>query len=346
MHGIDFRNQPVKEIEAILTQKEFSPQKINNFKNAIRTQNILEIKNLKNVKNPEQLTSLLPFQPLSLIKSIKDKNNNEKFIFKTFDNHFIESVLMPDKADISICISVQAGCRFNCSFCRTGKIGFIRDLFAHEILDQVRQINILRVIPERISCISFMGMGEPFDNLPNCMLALHWIGSNFGWQISRRKVTFSTSGCISFDEFFKYDKLPNLALSLHFADEYKRKKYMNKSEITLPKLKEYLIEYTKREKNPVSIEYCLMKNINDSALDAECLAEYLYGLPCKVNLMNFNPISNSNFKPVESIVIEKFKKKLKEKKIPVLFRKSLGVEINAGCGQLGEILGKLSKSES
>ncbi len=336
MNKMDFRNNPVFYIEEIF-KKNFNNEKINNFKKNFNKQDIKFLNELKGFKDRNKIFNLLPFNTMQIKMSKKDREGNEKFIFNTNDGNLIESVLMPDKKNISVCVSTQIGCKFNCTFCNTGQMGFIRDLLPHEILEQIRLININRIIPEkkRISCISFMGMGEPFDNLKNSMTALDWISSNWGFQISRKKITFSTSGCITFKNFFSYPDLPNLAVSLHSAIESKRRQLLPYAKISLEKLKLSMIEYVERTKKQISIEYCLFKNFNDSGIDAEKLCEYLKGLPCKVNLLHYNKISDCNFNPVSTKAIFNFKKILKVNNIPAIYRKSLGTKINAGCGQLG-----------
>lgn len=331
----DFRNYPKETVENIFKHHNFSMHKINNFKKAFRTTAITSLSTLKGVKGLSHIIPELPFQPLTLLKSINDEKGNEKFLFKTFDDHTIESVLMPDKKNISICVSVQAGCKFGCTFCNTAKLGFKRNLYCHEILDQIRQINILRILPRRLSCVSFMGMGEPLDNLAHCMQAFDWITSTWGYQVGRQKITFSTSGCVSFDRILAYKYLPNLAVSIHSAIEKKRKTIMPSAKISLAQLKTSILEYIKKYKKHISIEYCLFKTVNDGEEDALALAEYLRDVPCKVNLLNYNATHNSPYQPVPEEVLEQFKSLLKSKKITVLYRKSLGAKIKAGCGQLG-----------
>jgi 23S rRNA (adenine2503-C2)-methyltransferase len=214
-------------------------------------------------------------------------------------------------------------------------MGFKRNLTTHEILDQIRQINILRIIPKKLSCISFMGMGEPFDNIENCMKAVDWINSNYGYKIGREKITFSTSGSLPFEKFLSYDKLPNLAVSIHFTDDKKRRKYMKGAKIPLPKLKQYMMEYCKKTGKQISVEYCLIDSINDGDDDLDGLVIFLKGLKSKVNLLNYNKTINSGFMPADENRIIYFKNQLKNHRIPVIYRKSLGKNIDAGCGQLG-----------
>lgn len=336
MASIDFRDFKVKEVEEILKQHKFNNDKIKNFKKEFIRQKIDNLGALKNVRDSIKLSQILPFKVLKIVDIKKDKEGNEKFIFLTYDNFFVESLLMKSKKDISVCVSTQIGCRFSCKICNTGKIGFYRNLYPHEIIEQIKEIYLNSVYPERIRCVSFMGMGEPFDNLDFCMHALEWISSDWTFKISRKKITFSTSGCVDFKNFFSYEKLPNLAISLHSAIESKRREIMPNAKIPLSVLKEYMIEYVKRTKKQISIEYCLIENFNDSKDDIFALINYLHDIPCKVNLLNYNPIVSNKYKKVSENKIFEVIKLLEEAKIPALYRKSFGSEINAACGQLGE----------
>jgi len=335
MQITDFRDKKLKTVEKLLLSNNIGIEKIKNFKKQFRNQYVSKIDELKNIRDVRKFADILPFNILKLENSVKDPSGNEKFVFRTSDNCFIESVLMPDKKNISICVSTQVGCRLGCAICQTGKIGFIRNLYPHEILEQIRYVFTNRILPERLACISFMGMGEPFDNLKNSMLAVEWISSDWGWQLSNKKITFSTSGCIDFKKLLSYEKPLNLALSLHSANENKRKQIIPCAKITLSKLKKSMIDYAKIVKNYVSIEYCLIKGFNDSKEDIEILIDYLKDIPVKINLLNYNKINDCNFSPVPDKKITEVMNILKENKISVIYRKSLGVDIGAGCGQLG-----------
>jgi 23S rRNA (adenine2503-C2)-methyltransferase len=331
----DFRNNSLFIIENIFILNGFTNLKINNFKKSFRTFEFDNLSFLKGVKGLDKITADLPFRTLEIEKSVKDENGNEKFVFKTFDGFRIESVFMPNKDSISVCVSTQIGCRMGCTFCRTGFLGFKRNLMPDEILEQVRLIYRDRVRPAKLDCVTFMGMGEPFDNLENCKIAFEWIISSWGYQVGRQKITFSTIGTHKFPDFLKWENLPNLAVSLHSAIPEKRKALIPSAVLQLDILKNYLTDYTGRTKKQVTIEYCLFKGINDKNEDIDALADYLKGIKCKINLLNYNKNDRSLYQELTSDEISIFKDKLKEKGIPVLYRKSLGTGIGAGCGQLG-----------
>jgi 23S rRNA (adenine2503-C2)-methyltransferase len=334
MDNIDFRNNPAEKLTLYLEENGFSAEKIKKFKQSFRN-NIADQKNIKSFKNKDNIIENLPFQPLKIFKTIKDHSGNEKFIFLTNDNLKIESIYMPNNTNNSICVSTQIGCRMKCIFCKTGLSGFKRNLMTHEILEQVRIIYQSRIFPEKIICVAFMGMGEPFDNLLNSYNAFLWLGSDWGYQIAREKITFSTILNNNIDDFFDLEKLPNLAISLHSADEITRRKLIPNSHINFEEIRKFIIRYTERTKKQVTIEYCLINGVNDTVHDAEKLAKFLYNYKCKVNVLNYNKIEDFSFSPSSENTINEFINVLKKNNIPAIFRKSLGTDINAGCGQLG-----------
>jgi 23S rRNA (adenine2503-C2)-methyltransferase len=332
---VDFRNRPHVQINALFQEHGFSTRRILNFKKAFREQPVDRLQDLKGVRDLDPLIPQLPLQQLFVEKVLTDDHGNQKFAFRTADGLLVESVLMPEKHPPSICISVQAGCRFGCRFCSTGRLGFSRSLLPHEMLDQVRQVFQGGVFPRTLGCVTFMGMGDPFDNIKNCGIAFDWIRSEWGWCIGSKKITFSTLGAVGWNEFFSLPTLPNLAVSLHSAVEEKRGRLMPRSTLSLPELKSRMRRFTERTNKQVSIEYCLLRGVNDSREDAKALAQYLRGLPCKINLMNYNPLKNDDFQPVAPEELLRFKTWMREAGFHVLHRKSLGVDIGAGCGQLG-----------
>jgi 23S rRNA (adenine2503-C2)-methyltransferase len=290
---------------------------------------------LKGVSGMRAIIPSLPFAPLSLLDVVGDSRGNTKFLFETRDGHSIESVVLAGKRAPSVCVSVQVGCRFRCSFCQTGKLGFKRNLLPAEILDQVRQMYQRSIAPSHLLCVSFMGMGEPFDNIESCGRAYEWLLSSWGWYLGAKKITFSTTGTLNWDRFFELDPLPNLAVSLHSAAEEVRRALMPRVSVGLPELKARMERYAELASKSVSIAYCLFKGVNDSRGDARLLADYVRGLRCKVNLIDFNPISESAFSPVGERRVAEFRSWLVEMGVSALHRKSLGTEIGAGCGQLG-----------
>jgi 23S rRNA (adenine2503-C2)-methyltransferase len=332
---LDFRNMGTERVERIFTESGFSGRSIDNFKRAFRTQPLDELSRLRGVSRLEKVLPSLPFSPLRLLDVREDSRGNAKYRFETRDGRGIESVVLSGKKSPSVCVSVQAGCRFGCAFCQTGKLGFGRNLLPAEMLDQVRQMYQRSVAPSPLRCVSFMGMGEPFDNIANCAMAFDWLRSGWGWYLGAKKVTFSTSGALNWDRFFALDPLPNLAVSLHSADENVRRSLMPRVPVGLPELRDHMHRYSSVTNTSVSVAYCLFKGVNDGRADAERLADYLGGLRCKVNLIDCNPIPDGAFVPAGEARIAEFRSWLVDRGVSALHRKSLGTEILAGCGQLG-----------
>jgi 23S rRNA (adenine2503-C2)-methyltransferase len=331
----DFRNSGVEEVHRLFAEKGFSEHRIGNFKRAFRTQPQTDLRSLKGVSGMEAVLPSLPFSPLRLVDVLEDTRGNEKYLFETRDGHSIESVVLAGKRAPSVCVSVQAGCRFRCAFCQTGKLGFRRNLLPAEMLDQVRQMYQRSIAPGHLLCVSFMGMGEPFDNIENCGRAYEWLRSSWGWYIGAKKITFSTTGALNWERFFALNPLPNLAVSLHSPSEEVRRALMPRASIGLSELKAFMIRYTALTNTRVSIAYCMLEGVNDSREDARMLADYVSGLRCKINLIDYNPISDGVFVPVGDGKIAEFRSWLDERGVSAFQRRSLGTEICAGCGQLG-----------
>ncbi len=285
--------------------------------------------------------------PLTLEdRQISSIDGTEKFLFKTIDNHFIESVLIKNDMNdegsrLTICISSQVGCPMGCKFCETAKIGFIRNLTTGEILDQVCQIR--RITGLSNNNIVFMGMGEPLLNYDNVMKTADIMNYTFGFHLSVRKITISTCGILPAIERYIDEKRPyNMALSLNDTDPEKRiinmpveKKYPFK------KIAEMLHRKFPVSRNRLTIEYIMRKD-NISVDDAARLKKMFKYARVKLNLIPLNPGNHTLPIPSKS-EIEAFVKELEIMNIPVSIRKSMGSDISGACGQLS---GKKYKSNS
>jgi len=270
---------------------------------------------------------------LKLVERLQSSDGTEKFLFSLEDGNTIESVLIPDEDRFTLCISSQAGCAIGCQFCLTGKSGLVRSLKSYEIVDQIIAVNRI-ISPEKVTNIVFMGMGEPLMNFDNVVESLWRIIQFIG--ISKRKITVSTAGIVP-----KMLLLPlkapdiNLAVSLNAADNETRNRLMpiNKKyaiESLISACKKYPLQSGRR----ITFEYVMIDGINDSPDDAHRLTKLLKGVQCKINLIPFNPHSESDFKrPTEKRVLE-FQKILLNKNIRALIRESRGQDILAACGQL------------
>lgn len=278
---------------------------------------------------------------INLLSRQASKDGTEKFLFALEDGESIESVLIPDKDRLTLCISSQAGCTMGCGFCLTGKIGFRRNLKAYEIVDQI--ITVMKVkgaelkvksSANPITNIVFMGMGEPLLNLDEVAEALKRITEFMG--ISKRRITLSTSGIApKIIELYKKAPHINLAISLNAADNKTR-------DLIMPINKKYPIEALLNacRKIPLSpgssitFEYVMLDGINDRPSDAQNLVRILRGIPSKVNLIPLNPYEGSKLKRPSDKKVFAFQKVLINAGINAFIRKSKGQDILAACGQL------------
>jgi 23S rRNA (adenine2503-C2)-methyltransferase len=270
---------------------------------------------------------------LEVIQRQRSSDGTEKFLFQLEDSQTMESVLIPDKDRLTLCISSQVGCAMGCSFCLTGKSGLTRNLRAWEIVDQILSVNRI-ISPQKITNIVLMGMGEPLANFEEVIEAVRRIISLFG--ISKRKITLSTAGLVP-KILELAGKAPdiNIAISLNATTDEVRNRIMpiNKK-YPIRSLLEACRRYPLKPQRRITFEYVLIGGINDSAGDAGRLARLLKGIRCKVNLIPLNPHQESELqRPLDSAVLD-FRNVLKANNITALIRESKGQDILAACGQL------------
>lgn len=268
----------------------------------------------------------------------KSSDGTIKNAVKLFDGLVVESVLIPTDSRSTACVSSQVGCSLNCTFCATAKLKRMRNLNPDEIYDQVVAIDQeSRLYHDRpLSNIVFMGMGEPLMNYKNVLEAIDKITSDEGLGMSPKRITVSTSGVPKMIKKLADDEVKfHLAVSLHSAIQEKRQQIMPFAEsFTLPDLRgalEYWYEKTKRR---ITYEYIVWRDINDQWDDIEALVTFCKYVPCKVNLIEYNPIGDDGFKQADPSAIQDYIDALEEARIPVTVRRSRGKDIDAACGQL------------
>ena len=289
-----------------------------------------------------ELAQVAYISNLGLADRQRSKDGTEKFLFSLEDGHAIESVLIPDKDRLTLCISSQVGCAMGCGFCLTGIAGLVRNLKAHEIIDQIISVNRL-IAPRRITNIVLMGMGEPLANFDEVVEALWRITGLMG--ISKRRITLSTSGIVPrMLELTAKAPDVNLAISLNATTEEVRSRIMpiNRT-YSIKELLDACRRYPLKPRRRITFEYVLIGGVNDTRADAKRLVNMLKGIPCKVNLIPYNPHDQSNMKrPSQETVLE-FQKVVADGNVTVLIRESKGQDILAACGQLR---GKQKSSEN
>ena len=300
---------------------------------------------LKSVKSIDEMTDLSvkfreELKKIAVVTDIKIKvkqvssDGTIKYLIEYPDGECVETVLMrfDNRANLTACVSSQIGCAVNCSFCATGKRGFIRNLSYKEIIEQV--LTIQRDTGLKVTNIVFMGQGEPLLNLENVLKAMEIFNENF--QIGARRLTVSTSGIVpKIYELAENDMQSTLAISLHAPDHEIRKKLMPvENKYDMKELKLALKKYVEKTGRRITIEYLLIKGLNDSPESAKELAEYLSDIKCNINLIPYNPTEQNDYQKPSNNTIQKFKYLLEHSGKKVTVRLERGADIDAACGQL------------
>ena len=300
---------------------------------------------LKSVKNIDDMTDLSvkfreELKKAAVVSNVKIKvkqvssDGTIKYLIEFPDGECVETVLMrfDNRANLTACVSSQIGCAVNCSFCATGKRGFIRNMTYKEIVEQV--LTIQRDTGLKVTNIVFMGQGEPLLNLDNVRKAMEIFNENF--QIGARRLTVSTSGIIpGIYKLAENDMQSTLAISLHAPNHEIRRKLMPiEDKYNMSDLKTALKKYVDKTGRRITIEYLLAKDLNDTPQAAKELAEYLSDIKCNVNLIPYNPTAKNDYQRPSNNTIQKFKYLLEHSGKKVTIRLERGADIDAACGQL------------
>jgi 23S rRNA (adenine2503-C2)-methyltransferase len=308
----------------------------------IYTGYVLSFDEMTNIAKAERtlLSSAFSIVKPNIIRAEMSGDGTRKYLFALEDGHAIESVLIPDEDRQTLCISSQVGCQQGCRFCLTGSSGFIRNLSACEIVDQVLEISrILRREKTRgITNIVLMGMGEPLANFDAVRTALGVITSDKGLGFSPRRVTVSTDGLVpEMEKLGKSGLKVNLAISLNAATDEVRNKIMPVNRrYPIKELLDACRRYPLEPRRRLTFEYVMLRGVNDSPEDAARLAKLLKNIKCKVNLIPFNPFPGSELKRPDETTVRRFQKVLLDQHYTAPVRGSRGRDISAACGQLRE----------
>ena len=287
-----------------------------------------------------------------LMVSQKSLDGTRKWLLDVGTGNGVETVFIPEAERGTLCISSQVGCALECTFCSTGRQGFNRNLSTSEIIGQLWWANkAMGVTPKNervISNVVMMGMGEPLANFDNVVAALSIMLDDHGYGLSRRRVTVSTSGMVPQMDRLK-DVMPvALAVSLHASNDAVRdeivplnKKYPLKS--LMAACQRYLV---KAPRDFITFEYVMLDGINDKAQHARELIELVRDVPCKFNLIPFNPFPNSGYERSSNENIRVFRDILQQAGFVVTVRKTRGDDIDAACGQLaGQVQDKTRRQQ-
>ena len=336
----DIRKLSLNDIKEFLVaqgEKPFRAKQIYEWLWKKSSQSFDEMSNLS-LKLREVLQEHFEIRPIQIANFQASQDQTLKFAFQLADQHFIEGVLIPAQDRMTACVSSQVGCSLTCKFCATGYMDRKRNLEAGEIYDQVVRINQASMdhYQKPLSNIVFMGMGEPLLNYQNVLKGIHYITSPEGLHMASKRITVSTAGIAKMIKKLGDDDVKfNLALSLHAANDQKRSQIMPINEHNnLPVLEEALNYFYARTKNRITFEYIVFNNFNDSLQDAEELYIFSKKVPSKINIIEYNPIQEADFKNTEEDRLDQFANYLQDKGVVVNVRRSRGKDIDAACGQL------------
>lgn len=299
-----------------------------------------------------KLKETAEIRPPEVIEQLDSVDGTRKFLIKVTGGSIVETVFIPEGERGTLCVSSQAGCSLDCSFCSTGKQGFDRDLTAAEIIGQVwiaaKSFDQLKPGgPRRVTNVVLMGMGEPLMNFDPVVDAMNLMMHDNAYGISKRRVTLSTSGVVpALDRLSQYTDAC-LAISLHAPNDALRNELVpiNKKypiAMLLDSAQRYIADMPDTHRK-ITIEYTLIDQVNDRPWHAEELAELLKDVPVKINLIPFNPFKLSNYKRVSNNALRRFQDILMAKGFITTVRTTRGEDIDAACGQLAGTVKDMTK---
>jgi 23S rRNA (adenine2503-C2)-methyltransferase len=337
---IEIRNLNLEELTASMTlinEKSFRAKQIYEWLWRKNAGSFDEMTNLS-VSLREKLKTHYRIDKITLEDQQISSDKTIKCAFSVEQGKVVEGVLIPTSSRMTACISSQVGCSLACTFCATGRLKLLRNLTAGEIYDQVvylkNEAESRYNIP--LSNIVYMGMGEPLLNYKNVLRSIDFLTSDDGLGMSPKRITVSTAGISKMIRKLGDDEVKfNLALSLHAANDQKRNKIMEINESNnLEELSDALRYFHEKTGSRVTFEYIIFKDFNDTIDDARELARFARCVPCKINIIEYNPIDGGEFSQADPKKVNDFASFLESKNLIVNVRRSRGKDIDAACGQL------------
>ena len=326
---------------ALLNLQKFTAKQIADWVYVKRESKVDEMTNIS-VRNRDILKKKFEVGISLPIETQVSEDGTQKLLYNTNKGKLIESVLIPDEERLTLCISAQVGCKMNCDFCMTGKMGFQDNLSVNEILNQVYS----SPNSEDLTNIVFMGMGEPLDNYENVMQSIEILSADYGLAWSPKRITVSTIGVTPKLELFLEESKCHLAISLHSPMSDQRQTIMPiEKKYPIAEIIELLSGYDWSKQRRLSFEYIMFDGVNDSLIYARELIKLLSGLYCRVNLIRFHAIPGSSLKSASNETMVKFRDFLTSKGIICTIRASRGEDISAACGMLSTEKQKRNKKE-
>ena len=337
---IDIRSLSLDKLKAHLVSLEEPGFRAKQIYEWLWTKAALHFEEMTNLPKTlrEKLDEVFAINAATIHQSHFSADKTIKSIFKLYDENKIEGVLIPAQDRMTACVSSQVGCSLTCKFCATGYMERKRNLNPDEIFDQV--VLIGRQAKENyqtsLTNIVYMGMGEPLLNYANVLKSIERITAPDGLNMAAKRITVSTAGIAKMIKKLGDDQVRfNLALSLHAANDEKRNTIMPINEQnSLKALADALKYFFAKTKNPVTYEYIVFHDFNDTLQDAAELVIFCKHIPCKVNIIEYNPIALADYKNAEGDKIDAFANYLRKQGINTNIRRSRGKDIDAACGQL------------
>lgn len=337
----DVRALSLSDLTMVMAEWGEKPFRAKQVREWLRRKSVTSFDQMTNVSEylRQRLTETFDLPAAILADKQVSSDGTIKCAFSVDNGKVVEGVLIPTSTRMTACISSQVGCSLACKFCATGKLKMMRNLLPGEIYDQV--VTLRNMAKEHydlpLTNIVLMGMGEPLLNYNNVLEGIDMLTSEDGLGISPKRITLSTAGIAKMIKKLGDDQVKfNLALSLHAADDGKRSKIMDINESnnlhTLTEALEYFHEKTGQR---ITFEYIIFRDFNDSLMDARQLADFAKCVPCKINIIEYNPIDGGEFEQADPEKTDAFARFLEERcNLIVNVRRSRGKDIDAACGQL------------
>lgn len=346
---LNYNRLQLQELFTSWGEKPFRGQQVLQWIHQYGAADFQAMTNLNHVLR-QRLQEIAEIQAPAIVSENVSTDGTCKWLIKLVDGNSIETVLIPERDRATLCVSSQAGCTLNCSFCSTGKQGFSRNLTVAEIIGQVwlaaRRLKTLEQPP--ITNIVMMGMGEPLLNFAAVTTALDIMMDDLAYNLSKYRVTVSTAGVVPALEQLRVHTPAALAVSLHAPNNELRNQLvpLNKKyplEVLLPVCKTYFAAEPRRS---VMFEYVMLAGVNDQPEHARQLVRLLKDIPCKVNLIPFNPFPYAAYQSSDWATILQFQDILMKAQIRTTIRKTRGEDVAGACGQLaGQIRDRTTRAQ-
>lgn len=332
MNIYGFTREKLEEYFLSIGEKKFKALQVFEWLYQKKNANVDEWTNIK-CEIRDKIKNDFSFERPKIIRRERD-TLTRKYLFELYDANHIEAVVMYHDYGISLCVSSQVGCNMGCAFCESGRLKKVRNLEAFEMVNEILEVE--EDIKMRISSVVIMGIGEPLDNYDNVLAFIKIINDAKGLALGIRHITLSTSGLVpKIYDLMKENIQINLAISLHAPNDTIRNRLMKVNQVyNISQLITSIQDYIAHTNRRVTIEYVMLKGINDSEENAKELANLLHGMNIYVNLIPYNETNHIDLYKSDKKTISNFCATLKKKGINVTIRKEFGGKISAACGQL------------